>query len=183
MTEPSPDVLNVMGRENLDQSQTVAYRIKQRLKVLEAWLSDEIPSGKTIPRSLNAVRKWDDGELGISPIHSPNDFTTTHAEHGHSVKQIGDVLSKLASRYGKPKKTVSKSSPVKVNNHGAYERALTETVSQWHSERDQHLREQRRADAAEIRSSALLDENAKKDRQIADLRRQLSTKSGLRVVE
>lgn len=172
-----------MGRENLDQSQTVAYRIRQRLKVLEVWLSDEIPSGKTIPRSLNAARKWDDEELGISPIHSPNDFTTTHAEHGSSVKKIGDLLAKLANRYSKPKKTVSKASAGKGINHSANERALAEVVSQWHSERDQHLSERRRANAAEKRSTALLEENAEKDRLIADLSRQLSSSAGLRVVE
>lgn len=40
-----------------------------------------------------------------------------------------------------------------------------------------------RADAAEARSIALLEENAAKDRLIADLRGQIARRDGLRSVE
>ena len=45
------------------------------------------------------------------------------------------------------------------------------------------LQEKKRADAAEMRSVMLLEENRQKDELIADLRRQLQAKKGLRVVE
>lgn len=183
MTEPASTVVDLLAGDPSGQSQTVAQRLERRLVVLRAWLAGGIPMGKTFPRSLNAARMWEDDEIGIQPISSPNEFTTTHAEHGRSVKQIGQLLTALDRRYGRPKEPAARSSPTLKFDRAAYDRALERTVSQWHSERDQRLVEQRRADNGNARSVGLLEENADKDRLIAELRRRLSAQTGLRAFE
>lgn len=183
MTGPKPNVINILARENVGRSQTVAERIERRLTVLRTWLAEGIPMGKVVPKSLNSSRLWHDDELAIQPIRSPNEFTTTHVEHGRNVKQIGELLTALARRYSRPKRPLSKPAPIPKSVHAAYDQALARAVSQWHNERDQRLVEQRRANDANTRSVSLLDENAAKDRLIADLRGQLSDKIGLRVAK
>lgn len=182
MTKSNSTVVDLLAEDSSAQLQTVAQRIERRLEVLRAWLSDGIPLGKSIPRSLNAARVWEDDDFGIQQIRSPNDFTTTHAEHGRAVKQIGQLLTALTRRYGRPTGPAATTTARKFDR-ADYDRALEKAVSQWHTERDQRLAEQRRADDAKSLTVALLDENAEKDRLIANLQRQLKAKSGLRAVE
>lgn len=165
------------------RSQTVEKRIERRLEVLREWLSAGVPAGKTIPRSLNETRLWYDNELGIDPIKSPNEFTTTHPNHGRLVRDIAGLLTALLERYKRPKRSKPRPTEVAMFDRRAFDNALTAAVSQWHSERDERLNEKKRADSAQLRSVILLDENADKDRLIADLRRQLLSQRGLRAVE
>ena len=165
--------------------QTVEQRIERRLEVLREWLRDGVPAGESIPASLKAARVWENTELGILPIASPNEFTTTHHLHGNRVRDIGGLLTELKKRFDRPASASSpKSSAAAAKfDRKAFERQLEAAVSQWHAERDQRLHEKRRADAAEARSVLLLEENARKDALIADLQRQLASHHGLRVVE
>lgn len=166
------------------KSQTIGQRIERRLEILRHWLRDGIPAGKAIPRSLNAARLWEDAGLDIQPIKSPNEFTTTHHEHGQSVRDIAGLLTALRNRYGRPVKPLaSRPASAAQFDRRAFDRALEAAVSQWHTERDQRLEEKKRADSAESRSVMLLDENVHKDQLIADLRRQLAAQKGLRIVE
>lgn len=164
---------------------TIEQRIDRRLEVLRSWLRDGIPAGKSIPKNLKAARVWEDPELGIARIASPNEFTSSHHLHGPAVREIAAVLTQLKKRFHRPK-TASASSAQALStrfDRTAYERQLERVVSQWHSERDLRLNEKKRADAAEARSIMLLQESAEKDELIADLRRQLVARKGLRAVE
>jgi len=165
--------------------QTVEQRIERRLEVLRGWLRDGVPAGESIPASLKAARVWESAELGILPIASPNEFTTTHNLHGNRVRDIGGLLTELKRRFDRPASTSPTRSTAAAAkfDRKAHERQLEAVVSQWHAERDQRLHEKRRADAAEARSVLLLEENARKDALIADLQRQLASHHGLRVVE
>lgn len=163
--------------------QTVEKRIERRLEVLREWLSTGVPAGKTIPSSLNKARLWHDNELGIEPIKSPNEFTTTHNDHGRLVRDIAGLLTALQERYKRPQRPKPRSAEVATFDRSAFDNALAAAVSQWHGERDERLHEKKRADSAQLRSVMLLDENAEKDRLIADLRRQLLSQRGLRAVE
>lgn len=183
MSEPTTTVVDLLDRSSLAQPQTVAYRIERRLVVLRSWLADGMPMGKKFPSSLNAARLWDDEEIGMQPIRSPNDFTTTHSEHGRSVKEIGYLLTALALRYDRPTGQFVRPAPVRKFDRAEFDRVLEKAVSQWHAERDQRLLEQRRASDENTRSTCLLEENAEKDRLIAELRRQLNAQNGLRAVE
>ena len=165
--------------------QSVKQRIDRRISVLRAWLSDGIPVGKAVPSSLTAAREWDDEELGIQRISSPNEFTTTHPQHRQLVREVAALLTELKKRYGQPvsKSPRRKANPADKFDQRAHDRDLQEAVSQWHAERDQHLWQKERADSAEARSVALLDENAQMEKLIADLRRQLARHKGLKAVE
>ena len=166
--------------------QTVEQRIERRLEVLREWLRDGVPADESIPASLKAARVWENAELGILPIASPNEFTTTHHLHGNRVRDIGGLLTELKKRFDRPGGSASSprsSAAAAKFDRKAHERQLEAAVSQWHAERDQRLHEKRRADAAEARSVLLLEENARKDALIADLQRQLASHNGLRVVE
>lgn len=175
------DLLTVAGTK----PQTVKQRIDQRLTVLREWNREGIPMGKEIPTSLTAAREWDDAELGILSIRSPNEFTTNHRVHGTLVGDISKLLTALKKRHGRPAPSSSVSSSAGLNKFDRQEidRQLEAAVSQWHSERDQRLHEKARADASDARSVVLLEENAQKDKLIADLRRQLAVRQGLRSVE
>lgn len=166
---------------------TVEQRVERRLEVLRAWDRDGLPFGKTIPASLTEAKDWDDPELGIVPIGSPNDFTKSHPILGDRIRDIAGLITKLAKRYapakGGPRSRARPTSSTSIFERRAHERQLEAAVSQWHAERDRSLAAAARADAAEARSLALLEENAAKDRLIADLRGQLARRDGLRSVE
>jgi len=165
--------------------QSVEQRIERRLVVLRGWHNDGVPADQSIPGSLKAVRVWEDAELGIMPIASPNEFTTTHPLHGSMVRDIGSLLTALKKRFDRSAKTSSTRAlaAAATFDRRAFDRQLQAAVSQWHTERDQRLQEKRRADAAEARSVMLLDEITRKDTIIADLQRQLAARDGLRVVD
>lgn len=183
---PNAAVTDLLARTS-SQRQTVEERVERRLEVLRAWDREGLPIGKTIPASLTKVREWDDPELGIVPISSPNDFTKNHPLLGERIRDIAGLLTKLGRRYaplnGKLKTRTKPTSSTSIFDRKAHERQLQAAVSQWHAERDRSLAAATRADAAEARSIALLDENAAKDRLIADLRGQLARRVGLRSVE
>lgn len=164
--------------------QTVEQRIERRLEVLREWLRNGVPVGRSIPKNLKAVRIWEESELRIQPIASPNEFTTTHRLHGPLIRDIAGILTELKKRYKQPARAQPKASTsVEKFDRKAFERQLEAVVSQWHSERDQRLSQERRADAAEARNVLLLEDSAKKDVLIADLRRQVAVHKGLRVVK
>jgi hypothetical protein len=164
---------------------SVEQRITRRLDVLREWLRDGIPAGKSLPQSLNAAREWDDPDLGIVRIASPNEFTTTHSTFGSRVRDIASLLTDLRKKFKRPSKaTASKPvGQVAKFDRRDFDRQIAAVVSQWHTERDQHLLEKKRADAAEARSLILLKELAEKETLISDLRRQLAYRNGLRIVE
>lgn len=165
--------------------QSVEQRIERRLDVLREWLRDGVPAGESVPANLKAARVWENAELGIVPIASPNEFTTTHHLHGNRVRDIAGLLTELRKRFDRPagKSSTRSSAAAARFDRKAFDRQLEAAVSQWHSERDRRLHEKRRADAAEARSVLLLEENARKDALIADLQRRLAGLQGLRVVE
>ena len=165
--------------------QTVEVRIERRLEVLQGWLREGVPEDKVIPKSLTAVRQWDDPELGIEPIGSPNEFTKTHHIHGLRVQEVAALLTEFKHRSINSPKATARRVPKTLPsfNRKDFDRQIEATVSQWHSEREQRLREQKRAESAEARSVLLIQENAQKDQLIADLRRQLAALKGLRVMK
>jgi hypothetical protein len=181
------DLVRVVSRAKVP---SVAERIERRIELLSQWLQHGVPPGKTIPLSLNKAREWDDAELGITPIGSAGDFVTTNKTHGSRIEAF-DKLRKMAlKRYGLPpgnkkqgRGQTPNTSSTKMIDRTISDLHITAAVSQWHSERDQRLAEQARANAAEGRSIQLLQENAERDVLIADLRRQLASHRGLRAVE
>ena len=170
---------------NFKQRQTVKQRIERRLEVLRAWLREGIPAGKAIPKNLTAVRLWEDADLRISPIVSPNEFTTTHHLHGPLVYDTAGLLTSLKRRYDRPGSSSQARAtdiPAKFDRR-AHERELASAISQWQALREKQLSEKSRADGAEARSYLLLEENAQKDELIADLRRQLTESGGLKLAK
>jgi hypothetical protein len=184
MSEEDRGQVSHLGHAS-DRPQTVLERILRRKAVLNQWLREGVPAHKmaSIPRSLREARDWDDPELGIVPIGSPNDFTKNHVAHGQHVNSIAVLLDDLKRKYSPPDKPARPSRPVADDDRKKLQGALTEAVSQWHAARADGLAERQRADGAEARSTLLLQENAAKDDEIADLRRRLASREGLRVVE
>jgi hypothetical protein len=181
----SSSVADLLVAQAGSPPQPVKQRIERRISVLRGWLRDGIPAGKAVPSSLTAAREWDDEELGIQRISSPNEFTTTHPQHSQLVRDVAGLLTELKKRYQQPasKSTRRKADPADKFDQRAHDRDLKEAVSQWHAERDRHLWQKERADSAEARSVALLEENAQMEKLIADLRRQLAKHKGLKAVE
>jgi hypothetical protein len=166
--------------------QSVKERINRRLEVLREWMRNGIPSGRELPKSLTEVRLWEDPEMGIFKISSPNEFTTTHPVYGKLIGDIGSLLSILhANARSKPSKQPS---PGRTNvaerfDRKDFEGQLGAAVSQWQSQRDQRIQETKRANAAEARCNLLVDEIKERDALISELRRQIASREGLRAVE
>lgn len=166
------------------RGRSVKDRIERRLDVLRLWLAEGVPEGKLVPSSLTAAREWHDEELGIWPIKSPNDFTKSRSPYRKEVADIAGLITLLRARYTKASRATSRKNPPtsKFDSH-ALERELSSIASKWHSERSARLQEKDRADAAQARSVQLLEENARLESLIVDLRRQLTSRQSLKVVE
>ncbi|QFT92518.1 hypothetical protein FIU86_06675 [Roseovarius sp. THAF9] len=179
--QPASDMLSRTATSH----RTVEERIEKRLDVLREWARDGLPHDKAVPKSLRAARLWADGDLGIEPINSPNDFTTTHRSYGTRVRDISILLTEIRKKSSRTSCTTTGQAPKPVSKFDRkdFDRQLEAAVSQWHTEREQRLREAKRADSAEARSVVLLEENAQKDELIADLRRQLAAVKRFRVME
>ena len=183
MSGSNKDVVELLASRASNRP-SIENRIERRLEVLREWLREGIPAGKLIPKSLAEARAWEDAELGIVAIVSPNEFTTTHPTFGARVRDVGGLLTALKKKFNKPTSVPTRSSDAALKfDRSALERQLAAAVSQWHAERDRMQQEKGRADSAEFRSVMLLKEVEQKDELIADLRRQLASKQGLRAVE
>ena len=177
--------LAIVATESNGKHQSIAERIDRRRDLLRSWQRDGVPKNKRVPRNLKEARIWQDAELGIVPISSPNEFTTTHPLHGNRVREVAGLLAALQRPITRPKakEREKKSVSLEKFDRKAFDRQLEIVVSQWQTERDKRLRQERRADAAEARSQLLLEEIAQKDVLIADLRRQIAARKGLGLVK
>jgi len=167
---------------------SVQSRIDRRIAILKKWLVNGVPAGEHVPKSLTQARLWDNAELSILKISSPNEFTTGHPLYGASVSTISELLTKLKRRDEKPKLAKNNGSIASGNRPekivvDATKDALEQAVSQWHIHRDLAIHEGNRADAAEARLHLLQTELQKLTTQIAELRRDSARKGGLRSVE
>lgn len=188
MSRPHNIIPIVLDTASGAQRQSVAERIECRRRLLKRWRDEGIPMGQYVPMSLNEARTWDDQQLGILPISWTNGFSTKHAVHGRQVKKIAKLLTEIKKKYKLPKRSeIPADAPVAAPRNSVdldeHERQLKAAVSQWHAERDAHLRAKRQAEAAESRERAYLAESDMKDRVISDLRRELSGRKGLRVMK
>ena len=83
---------------NRERSEGVRRQIRIRLETLRKWSSDGVPASQALPGSLNQLRRWEAPALGICPIGSSGSFTTTHPEHGPSVRKLSELLDALIER-------------------------------------------------------------------------------------
>lgn len=179
MSDQNEKTIDLVGRTRAEY-QSVAERIERRKTVLAGWLKNGVPAGKhrSLPDSLRTARDWEDPDLGISRIGSPNEFTQNHPLYGEDVREIARLLTELRRHYGKLQHGGAKPRPTTTANFDKKEaeRQLKKAVSQWHAERHARLSEQKRAEAAELRAKAVLEENA-------ELRRKLATYQGPTMVK
>jgi hypothetical protein len=164
-------------------------RVQRKREVLQQWLDHGIPYDKldSLPNSLTEAREWEDRELRIYAIGSPNSFTTRHAEVGGDVEAIRDLLTKLKAKVKRPRRksrSVPRNPAINVKD---IERAMSALISQWHMAREDARKQRVRAELAEKhRDRAREETRAKeaelrlKEAEITDLRRQLA--GGLSVV-
>lgn len=184
MADSDPEVLDAMAIGIPDRA-SIADRVKQRLTVIRQWHEDGVPLGVTLPRSLTAVRLWEDEALGIQKISSPNEFTREHAIVGESVREIDSKLAALRIRYQDTRTTKQSRAVPKEPKSDAkyYENQLTQAVSQWHSQRAERLTAERRAAAAEARCLLLQKDLDDRERQIAHLTSIVAASGKLRSVK
>jgi hypothetical protein len=164
---------------------SVQDRVRQRVVVLRQWLDQGIPTGRlgTVPRSLRGARVWEDAEFLIRKIGSPNDFTVTHRTWGREVQEIARLIAALHAKYRRPNQKAPTSVAAKKADTEARDSVMRNVVSQWHTERAKVVELTARAASEIARCRLLQQECDQRDREIADLRRQLMKKRGLSVVE
>lgn len=160
---------------NFDRFKHVQGQIAVRLTTLQAWEIDGIPPTKKLPHSLNQVRSWEDTDLGISKIGSPESFTTKHREHGATVKEIAEVLEVLIKRQ-RETKPIAPSLATQLKHErrrsGALKKTLENsangyaTITVQHEEASRDLRVTRQSlDSANARISDL-------ERELKEVHRQ-----------
>ena len=178
MSKVPGNIVDFVAR-GANRQTSITDRIHRRKAILSEWLASGIPEPKrrTLPTSLRAAREWEDSELGIIPISSPNDFTQTHPTHGDSVREISRLISELSRHLTGSAKTSHRriSAVVAKLDKNEADRQIALIASQWHTERHARQAEQKRADAAEQRMRIVAEENA-------ELKRKLLTYEGLKVV-
>lgn len=188
MTQHESNVTPLSSAAGMARTQSIAQRIESRLRLLRRWLQEGVPLGQPVPASLTEARLWHEPMLGILRISSPNEFTQKHPIHGGQVKAIAELLTKIRRKYKASKRPSagSKDRPVGLQtalDHSEVNRQLVAAVSQWQAERAAHLHQKGLADAAAARERNLLTESDMKDRVISELRRELASRKGLRVVK
>ncbi|MDR6661331.1 hypothetical protein J2W51_003917 [Tardiphaga robiniae] len=148
---------------------SVSDRIARRIVVLRQWLEEGIPMGKrrNLPASLRAAREWNDPEIGIVRIASPNQFSQNHPVSGDDVREVARLLDALAKRYAKPKHIDKKKPQPLKFGRAEVDGRLSQVVSQWHMERSARQNEQKRADAADQRARIIREENAELQRKLS----------------
>lgn len=184
MDATKPQVHDLLASSRSNRS-CIEDRVAKRLVVLREWKDKGLPFGAQIPASLTAVRLWDDPDLGILKISSPNEFTRNHPRVGQSVREIDSLLAHLQGFYAPPsaKERVRRTSPATRPDHEATEKQLQAAVSQWQTQRSERLAAERRAKAAESRNLLLLKDLDERDCKIAELTAQLAGCAPLRSVK
>lgn len=172
--KPHSNVVDLVALDR-DSRPSVKVRIERRLEVLRGWLKNGVPTGHSVPKSLTVARRWENEALGIQPIVSPNEFTTTHPYHGKLVRELSSLLTELSKRNsgfaGIPATLAAP--PVNKFDERARKQQLENLTSQWHTERQVSVRQRKRADSLAARNSKLQTEIDAKDRLIEELRSHL----------
>lgn len=149
-----------------------AQTIGRKIEVLEAYLSDGVPAGATVPKTMTNFRLWENPALGLAKIGSPN---TMDKLHNRGLKARAIELMKEISKRSRRK--VSKAGEIERVRREIREkdRLLQDMINQYHTikvERDLarqgERRWQNRAEEAQ--------------REIAELRKKLNLVVGLRPV-
>jgi hypothetical protein len=162
---------------------SLQQRVQRRREVLQQWLDKGIPHDQldSLPTSLNAARKWDDPAMGIFPIGSPNNFTTSHPEVGGDVEAIADLIGKLHAKIKRPARKRKAPGSQPTISAKEVEQAVRALISQWHVAREEAQRQKERADRAEKHRDLAREELRAKEVEVAELRRRLS--GGLSLVQ
>lgn len=148
---------------------SVKDRIERRIAVLSEWVEMGVPLEKrcSVPLSLRAARDWQDAELEITRIASPNEFSQKHPIHGVGVREIARLLTELNKKSQSPKAPlIAPSSATKAFDKREAKRQLEQVVSQWHSAQHSREAEQKRAESAERRAKIIERENAELRRRL-----------------
>jgi len=169
-------LIGAPDRSLADRRGRVVDRVQRRLELLRGWNVEGMPAAylDKLPTSLREVAKWEDRELGIWPIASPNDFTTRHRTWGKSVLEIETLISQIASKYirkpgGRPNNVAGTTSKeVKI-----LLRQLEDAVSRWHTERESSAAAREKCVSAEGRVARLMRDSSEKDALISELRKRI----------
>jgi len=163
-------------RSLADRRGSVADRVRRRLELLRGWNVEGVSAAylDKLPTSLREVAKWEDRELGIWPIASPNDFTTRHRTWGKSVLEIETLIRQIAGRYirkagGRPNNVAGTTSTEGKILLGQ----LEDAVSRWHAERESAAAAREKCVSAEGRVARLMRELGEKDALISELRKRI----------
>jgi hypothetical protein len=178
MLQATDEIVSLQLRPHSLQS-----RVQRKREILQLWLNDGVPHDKflSLPRSLTEARKWEDPELGIYAIGSPNNFTTRHREVGRDVQAIGALLTKLRDKVKLPPskaRAVPRKPGISVKE---IHQAMSALISQWHIAREEARKQRTRADVAEKHRDIARKELRDMEVELARLRRQVF--GGLSVVE
>jgi|SRR5579885_870708 chromosome condensin MukBEF ATPase and DNA-binding subunit MukB len=149
-------------------------KIKSKIEVLERYASDikSIPEGACVPKNLAGFRLWEDEDLGLEKIGSPN---TMDAPHNAGLKKRAlELIEKLAKKKDRKERRdkIVATQRAEIESLGRLVRELT---NQFHATREALVRSQQSEKRLENRNEELARENG-------ELRRQLRTVTGLRPV-
>ncbi|SEI19621.1 hypothetical protein [Tardiphaga sp. OK245] len=172
---------------------SIGKRINRKLEVLQEWERSGIPIGQMLPASLAEVRTWSQPSLGVQAIGSPSDFTTTHPQHGNSIKAIWASLERLKAKYlllggvalgGFAKEAAATTHLAGLERRIAEgEERLVHVASQWTMTKQALESEKRRAQSFAQMVTRKDEIISEKNEEIAELQRQLKSRRGVRLVD
>jgi hypothetical protein len=149
-------------------------KIEGKIEVLERYASDieAIPEGAYVPKNLAGFRLWEDEDLGLEKIGSPNTIDVPH--NAGLKKRALELIEKLAKKKDRKERRgkIVAALRAEIKSLGRLVRELT---NQLHATRETLVRSQQSERRLQNRNDELARENG-------ELRRQLRTVTGLRPV-
>ena len=175
-----------LGESNAQRLEFVVGQIERRLEVLRSWALEGVPVGETLPRSLNWVRSWDSPALGISRIGSSSSFTTTHPVHGGAVRQVVEVLERLARAHPRERDAPGSGGGARAKADRAkaasYKAMLSEAANTYVALSVELSDAKRDLRVTHQTLRSLEGENARQKEEIRELRRRLAHLSDREIV-
>jgi hypothetical protein len=160
-------------------------KISNKIKVLEGYALKGVAPGKYFPRSVNEFRQWEDRDLGLEVIGSPNTMSAKSSPHNASlIAEATELMRQLkilhqTSLIKSPKKPsqADQLSTIKIQMKATTD-ALSRVASDWHLTQSELIHAKQESEVLKRRNKDLITEVDTLRKKIIEL-----TSTGLRVVK
>ncbi|MBJ9656112.1 hypothetical protein I5588_16290 [Burkholderia multivorans] len=172
---------DVSPLSNVTRAELVDKALEERNRILRSYAETGVPNGVYVPKSMTQYRLWEDSNLGIVRIGSPNSINVRCSSPARVklIKEASVLVVKLRSSLKKPAPKRKSHSELHGRDQNEIVRlrklvsGMASTIQQLNSELETALtaRDQMSTDFANLK------------REMDSLRRSIGKPTGIRLVE